>query len=90
MIGENVMFSYSKFEHDYTKSLFKHIEPVSGDYSVMVNGEEVTVYTCRISKDPFNCGWPGYQRSASQTDVGEFPLRKNYDKTLLQGNFLRG
>ena len=66
------MFSYSKFEHDYTKSLFKHIEPVSEDYLVTVNGEEVPVYTCRISKDPFNCGWPGYQRSASQTDVVSF------------------
>ena len=34
------MYSYSKFEHNYTKSYFKYIEPISEDYKVFVNGEE--------------------------------------------------
>ena len=48
------MFSVSKFEHNYTKSLFKYEEPISKDFKVLVNGQEATVYTCRISKNPIN------------------------------------
>lgn len=66
------MFSYSKFEHRYTKSIFKHIEPVSSVYRVFVNGEEVPVYTCRISAYPFN-GWAGsHQRDVQQAEAASY------------------
>lgn len=66
------MVSYSKFEHSNATWGRKYIEKLSDDYRVFVNGEEVAVYTCRISKMPFNRPWPGYQRSIDQTEVASF------------------
>ena len=66
------MWSYSKFEHNYTKSVFKHIEPLSDEFEVSVNGEKIPVYTCRISKYPFNTVWPGHQRAFEQTETAAF------------------
>ncbi|MDO4618565.1 MAG: glycosyl hydrolase family 28 protein [Clostridia bacterium] len=63
------MFSYSEFIHDYNLSIYKFKEPISEEYRVIVNGKEVPVYTARISKMSFNRVWPGYQRSAGQTDL---------------------
>ena len=45
------MFSYSRFNHNYAKSAFKYEELISKDYKVLVNGEEIPVYTCRISQN---------------------------------------
>lgn len=66
------MFTYSKFEHDYNLSPFKYIEPISNEYTVEVNGVEVPVYTCRVSKISFNRMWPGHQRSCDQTTIVSF------------------
>lgn len=66
------MITYSKFEHNYNKSSFKYKEPISGDYRVFVNGSEIPVYTCRISKVPFNRAWPGHQREINQTEIASF------------------
>ncbi len=65
------MISYSKFEHTYFTP-FRHIEPISKDYTVFVNGKEIPVYTCRISKIPFNRPWPGHQREVNQTEIVSF------------------
>ncbi|MBR5446093.1 MAG: hypothetical protein IKV57_08215 [Clostridia bacterium] len=66
------MFSCSRFVHDYDKSVFKYEEPLSGDYTVTVNGEEVPVYTCRISAYPLNRVWTGHQRPFCQTEGASF------------------
>ena len=66
------MFSYSEFRHSYTKSVFKFVEPLSADYKVYVNGNEIPVYTCRISKYPFNRIWPGFQRPFEQSEGASF------------------
>lgn len=66
------MFSYSRFIHEYNKSYFKFREPISEDYKVTVNGEEVPVYTCRISKYPFNRVWTGFQRPVNQSELASF------------------
>lgn len=63
------MFAYSTFRHDWTKSNFPCKIPRSKDYRVYVNGEEVPVYTCRISSYPFNTWWPGHQRHVNQTEI---------------------
>ena len=63
------MFSYSTFQQDWHGVGYAHKEPVSKDYRVYLNGEEVPVYTCRISAYPFNTWWPGHQRDLRQTDL---------------------
>jgi len=66
------MFYASEFKHEYTKSYFKFIEPISKDYRVFINEKEIPVYTCRISDYPFNCVWPGHQRPFDQTVAASF------------------
>ena len=61
------MITYSKFEHKQLVSPFK--VPVSKDYRVYVNGQEIPVYTCRISAWPFNTWWPGHQRCFDQAEI---------------------
>ncbi len=66
------MVSASRFVHEYTKSVFAYREPLSGDYTVYLNGEEIPVYTCRISQYPFNTVWPGHQRPFDQSEEAAF------------------
>ena len=63
------MVTYSKFQHNWTKSAFACEVPKSKDYKVYVNGQEVPVYSCRISAYPFNTWWPGHQREIDQTEI---------------------
>lgn len=44
------------------------------EYIVKINGKEVDVNTCRVSKEPFNRRWPGHQRQISQTELAAFVL----------------
>ncbi len=66
------MFTYSAFRHEYTKSAFCYEEGLSADYTVTVNGVLVPVYTCRISKYPFNRVWTGFQRQGDQSELASF------------------
>lgn len=66
------MYSYSKFEHIYAKSKINYKLPLSHEFRVRVNGEDIPVYTCRISAFPFNRVWPGFQRSTDQTITASF------------------
>lgn len=66
------MYSYSKFTFDRTTSDFFYDEPLSKDYRVFLNGTEIPVYTCRISRYPFNRVWPDHQRSIDQTVPASF------------------
>ncbi len=63
------MFSYSEFRHEWMKSSFPIEVQRSADYKVFANGTEIPVYTCRISKYPFNTWWPGHQRPVEQSEV---------------------
>ncbi len=47
-------------------------EKLSADYSVRVNGAEAPVYAARVSAQPFNQVWPGYQRPMEQTEGASF------------------
>lgn len=66
------MFTYSTFKHEWAKSQFPYDVPTSKDYKVYVNGQEVPVYTCRISAYPFNTWWPNHQRQIEQSDLVSF------------------
>ena len=66
------MITFSQFEHDYDKSFFKFIEPLSDDFKVFIGDREVPVYTCRISAYPLNRVWTGFQRPGNQTEVVSF------------------
>lgn len=66
------MFTFSNFKHEWTKSSFPCDVPLSKDYKVFVNGQQVSVYTCRISAYPFNTWWQGHQRPINQTEVVSF------------------
>ena len=90
------MFSYSEFIHTYPTA-FAHTEPISEDYRVIVNGKEIPVYTCRISKYPFNRVWTGHQRQIDQTELASFVnlvsdeilhleviLKRSYQKILIK------
>jgi len=66
------MISFSRFEHDYDKSYFNFVEPLSDDFRVFIGDREVPVYTCRISAYPLNRVWTGYQRPGNQTEVVSF------------------
>ncbi len=92
------MISCSTFKHTWTKSQFNHKVPVSEEYKVFINGEEVPVYTCRISAYPFNIWWPGHQRPVDQTEIASYvnlvsdeevkievvPTNKEYKKIMLK------
>lgn len=60
------MFSGAGFSHDVFTL------PVSEDFRVYIGGEEIPVYTCRISAYPFNRVWPGHQRAITQTEKASF------------------
>ena len=45
---------------------------VCDDYTVKVNGKEVTLDTARVSAIPFNRRWPGHQRQIEQSEVVQF------------------
>ena len=66
------MFTFSKFENvaDYTDFNVNSI--LSPHYKVWVNGCEVPVYTCRISRYPFNRGWDGAQRNSNQSELASY------------------
>lgn len=66
------MFSYSTFKHEYVIPHMSIDIPLSADYRVFAKGEEIPVYTCRISRYPFNTYWPGYQRPIEQSEVASF------------------
>lgn len=66
------MVSCSEFKHVWEKTVFSCDVPNSKDYKVFLNGNEVEVYTCRISAYPFNTWWPGHQRPVNQTEIVSF------------------
>ena len=89
------MFDFSNFTHRWGKS---------EDYKVFVNGQEIPVYTCRVSAYPFNRLWPGYQRSIDQTECASYvnlvsdeeleirvePLSKSVDGNIMIKPYSKG
>ena len=63
------MFSYSDFEYKSETDIFRITVPLSEDYRVFAKGEEIPVYSCRISKYSFNTWWQGHQRSFDQSTL---------------------
>jgi len=98
------MFTFSTFKHEWTKSTFPCDIPRSKDYKVFINGQEVSVYTCRISAYPFNTWWPGHQRPINQTELVSYvnlvsneeitvevePLTKNADGKVMVKPYSKG
>lgn len=66
------MFSYSKFDKVAKSHDFYCDQLLSPHYRVWINGEEVPVYACRISRFPFNRGWAGPQRNSNQSEAASY------------------
>jgi hypothetical protein len=47
-------------------------EKLSDHFELMVGGQRVSVYSCRVSAIPFNRLWPGHQRPLDQTELASF------------------
>jgi len=47
-------------------------EKLFEDYILRVNGQDVPVYFCQVTAEPFNQVWPGYQRPLDQTELAGF------------------
>jgi len=47
-------------------------QPASRDFAVFVDGAPVAVLPARVSAQPFNQVWPGYQRPLEQTEIAWF------------------
>ncbi len=98
------MVNFSKFKHEWIKSSFPCDVPISKDYRFFVNGQEVSVYTCRISAYPFNTCWPGHQRPVNQSEIVSYvnlvsdeeleievePLTKNADGKIMVKPYSKG
>ncbi len=56
-------------------------EALCDDYVVDVDGVEAPVWSCRVSAQPFNRIWPGYQRSLDQTELSGFATWQTNEKT---------
>ncbi len=68
------MFTYSDFTN-YSKAAKTDFCPFINHreaYSVTVNGVAIPVYSCTISKYPFNKRYAGFQRSEDQTETAYF------------------
>lgn len=63
------MLSYSEFKHEYKIPHMAIDVPRSEDFRVFAECGEIPVYTCRISRYPFNRYWPGHQRPIDQTEI---------------------
>ena len=66
------MVQYSVFEMKPERYCYKHELPLSKEFKVYVGNDEIPVYTCRISKYPFNRPWPGHERPYDQTVEASF------------------
>ena len=92
------MFNYSDFDYETENYYTKFIVEKSIDYKVKVNGIDVPVYTCNISKAPFNTCWPGHQRPYNQSEKASYinlisdeelfievtVLKRNYKKAFIK------
>ena len=47
-------------------------EKMSESIVLLVEGQRIPVYECRVSAVPFNQVWPGYQRPLDQTEMAAF------------------
>ena len=47
-------------------------EKLSDRIELVVAGQKIPVYDCRVSAVPFNQVWPGYQRPLDQTEMAAF------------------
>lgn len=47
-------------------------EPLSVDFTMALDGEEIPVKKVRVTKHPFNTWWPGHQRPLDQTEFASY------------------
>lgn len=59
-------------KHDPDDQVWPSEEVPSAEYTVRVDGRPVFVHQARVSAQPFNQVWPGYQRPIEQTELAAF------------------
>ena len=92
------MIDFSTFKENFNDEYFVPEVPLSKDYKVFIGDREVPVYTCRISKVPYNVPWPGHQRNADLSELVSYinvvsdedvtlrviPTKNDYDKAFIK------
>ena len=67
-----ISFYHAAFSDEIRVAPLPESEAVFDGFALTVNGQPVPVNACRVSANPINQVWPGYQRPIEQTELAGY------------------